>query len=162
MVIIGCSASGKIRGHHYKDSVYSFEVSFPYEYGLTAFGQRDVKRVRAMKWQGDVTLRMKPTFVVSVVDSNIHLANVVAQERTIHFEPKYYMNCEVDNEELKSIDAHDVYFIYYEGLGVKAVTAFVLVNNYAMKIEYVIDADFYDEQELITVLESITVIQDED
>jgi hypothetical protein len=155
ILIMYCASSGQIVGTRFIDRTYDFEIKFPMEYRLMAHGAKSVKRVQAIKWQNDPSIRMKPTYVISIVDSGSIFVDAVAKEKDKHFEPRYYLSCEAEKEEVTVVNGRDAYFIYYKGVGVKAVTAFINFDDYVMKIEYIVEADFYNKDEFMGILKNI-------
>ncbi len=157
-LFIGCASSGQINGSRFTDNTYDFEVIFPDEYELAVHGEKSAKRVQAMKWRTDMSLKRKPIFVVSAIDTTAKFINIVETRKNAHFEPEYYLSCEVEDEKAEVLKGHDAYIIYYKGVAVKAATAFIDFQDYVLKIEYIVDADFFDDDEFMGILENISAI----
>lgn len=155
IIILSCTTSGVIKGSRFIDNTYDFEVKFPNEYRLTAHGAQAKKRVHAMKWKGDRTIAIKPLYVISVINTPAKLSEVVAKQKDVHFEPRYYLSCEIEDEESESINGRIGYIVFYDGVGLKAATAFIKFKDYVMKIEYIVDGDFYNKDEFVNILENI-------
>lgn len=160
VIFLSCASSGQIHGSRFMDNKYDFEVVFPDEYKLTMHGEQSIKRVQAMKWHGDMTIKRKPLFVVSVIDTAAKFINVVQAQKHVHFEPEYYISCEIEYEESEVLHGHNAYFVYYKGVAIKAATAFIDFTDYVIKVEYIVDADFFDDEELTEIIENISVIRE--
>lgn len=158
VVLLGCASSGQIKGSHFIDDSYGFEIIFPDEYDLTMHGAKSIKRVHAMKWRGDMTIKRKPLFVVSAIDTTAKFSHIVKDQKTIHFEPEYYLSCEIEYEESEVFQGRNAYIVYYKGVAIKAATAFIDFEDYVLKIEYIVDADFFDDEEFTAIIENISVI----
>jgi hypothetical protein len=157
--ILSCASSGQIKGSRFIDNTYDFEVVFPDEYELTTHGERSIKRVHAMKWRTDMSLMRKPLFVISAIDTTAKFIDIVQKQKNVHFEPKYYLSCEIESEESETLRERDAYIVHYKGVAVKAATAFIEFKNYVLKIEYIVDADFFDEVEFMDILENISIVE---
>jgi len=158
VLFISCASSGHINGSRFIDNTYDFEVVFPDEYELAVHGEKSLKRVQAMKWRSDMSLKRKPMFVVSALDTAAKFTDIVKIQKKVHFEPEYYLSCEIESEESRTIKKHNAYIVYYKGVAVKAATAFIDFVDYVIKVEYIVDADFFDDDEFIGILENISVI----
>jgi len=158
MIILGCASSGQIKGTRFIDNTYDFEVVFPDEYELTTHGEKSIKRVHAMKWRTDMSLKRKPLFVISAIDTTAKFTDIVEVQKNVHFEPEYYLSCEIEYEESEALKGRDAYIVHYEGVAVKAATAFIKFKNYVLKIEYIVDADFFDEVEFKEIIENISIL----
>ena len=157
-ILLTCASSGQIHGARFMDSKYDFEVIFPDEYKLTMHGQQSVKRVEAMKWHGDMTIKRKPLFVVSVIDTNAKFIDVVHIKKNVHFKPEYYLSCEIEYEESEVLHGRNAYIVYYKGVAIEAAAAFIEFADYIIEVEYIVDADFFDDDELTEIIENISII----
>jgi hypothetical protein len=156
LLLLACATSGKIQGNCYVDNVYSFEVAFPVEFRLSAHGAASALRVQATKWHSDRTIIFKPLYVISVIESEKELIAVVSDEKNKHFEPQYYMSCEIIDEEAEVINGQEAYVVYFDGVEIEAATAFIDFQNFIVKVEYIVDPYVYDEKEFFYILEHIT------
>lgn len=157
--IISCATSGTITGRHFIDSVYPYKVTFPDAYELANHGARSPERVIAVKWRTDLSVANKPTFAITVYNSDRVLTDVITQGKAQHFKPEYYMNCEIEYEEGTDIAGREAYVIYYKGGHVEGKTVFIAFETFVLKLEYISDVEFYSEPELIEVLESLVRLQ---
>lgn len=158
VLLVVCASSGRIKGSSFTDNNYDFKVVFPDEYRLTMHGATSVKRVHAMKWRGDMTLKRKPLFVVSVIDTTGEFIQVAQVHKAVHFEPEYYLSCEIEYEESEVLKGRNAYLVYYKGVAVKAATAFIDFKDYVLKVEYIVDADFFDDEEFTNIIENISTV----
>jgi|GEM_PF-3403825 len=153
--IAGCATSGTITGRHFKDSEYRYSLTFPDAFELSNRGVHSPERVLAVKWRTDLSVSNKPTFAVTVYNGMRSLTDVIVQEGNRHFRPEYYMNCEIDYEEGTEVNGKDAYVVHYVGGHIEGKTVYVAFETFILKLEYIAEADFYSEAELIGVLESL-------
>jgi hypothetical protein len=159
-LILGCASSGQINGSRFTDHTYDFKIVFPSEYELSAQGRQSERRVQAIKWRGDMAIKQKPLFVVSAIDTTVRFMDIVQEQKNIHFEPAYYLSCDIDKEKNDIINGYNVHIVYYKGVAVEAATAFVELEDFVLKIEYIVDADYFDDDELIGIVKNISVMHE--
>ena len=157
--LLSCASSGQINGARFTDKKYNFEVIFPDEYRLTLHGEKSIKRVHAMKWRGDMSIERKPMFVISAIDTTAKFMDVIEAQKNVHFEPEYYLSCEIEYEESEVLHGQNAYIVNYKGVGVEASTAFIDFEYCIIKIEYIVDADFFDDDEFREIIENISIIK---
>ena len=147
------AAHGTARGVKILD--YLHWAEHLYQVAKARHGEKSIKRVHAMKWRSDVTIKRKPLFVISALDTAAKFTAVVQAHKHVHFEPEYYLSCEIESEESEVLNGRNSYIVHYKGVAIKAATAFIDFEGYILKIEYIVDADFFDDDEFTEILKNI-------
>ncbi len=159
-LLIGCASTGVIKGQCYTDNTYPITLEFPGEYTLKTVGTQEFAwRIAALKWFQLSKDYYRPRFAIAIVENEGTFYDFIEESKTFHQDKKIPSRVHIVEEEDIVVNDLIPHLVYFSGLGIKGVSTFLNFKRYYMMIEYITAPDYYDFSELMSVLESIKVIE---
>ena len=160
IMLTGCATTGKIIGNRFIDNIYPFEFKFPDDYTLKTVSSIDdaAWRIAGLKWAGENKSYYKPTIVIAIISAEGRsYYQFIEDTKRWHYDINVILCTSVEYEEDISVNDICPHLVYFSGGGMKGVNAYIKVDEYYMKIDYVTSFDYYDFDDIFYVLENITL-----
>jgi len=159
-MLTGCATTGKIIENRFIDNIYPFEFKFPDDYTLKTVSSIDdaAWRIAGIKWAGQNKSYYKPTIVIAIIPAKGRsYYEFIEDTKRWHYDINVILYTSVEYEEDISVNDICPHLVYFGGGGMKGINAYVKVGEYYMKIDYATAFDYYDPNDLLYVLENITL-----
>lgn len=166
--LIGCATSGKIIDTNYTDASYPFSISFPKYFELTPYSKDSKIRLLAQEKKIDhkrtrISLPLRPVYTITIRPNEMIFSDFIKKERENYYQIDFCFNLNITNEIDSKVGVNDAHLIYFtsvtssDRLNNKGIIAFINYDQYYIKVEYISNISWYDENQFVDVIKNIVL-----